>query len=323
MAKNDDKGLTLKQYYEWRRKDWYDLNVPWENVKAQHKLNIAAVDEAIRYHETKDRPLNILAVHGSGRHPKVSCALELSNSQLLLESGLDLALEELNPKPEVERLILREMFIEPCNNCVASCSAMCGFTCDCFPGDDMSTKAYPAVLRCDIMFMSTGVNQSMVSTRTKAFLDRLISVDGGYYRESESLEQKTSEFKQRMIKLSIDNPVYDQRMFGRVAAYFISSKDQNNVHPDPLGYSQLSYEDLVVGSLKSSNGDYGFFHADPYYVLAAAEADEDYSYDKAHYDKQKGYHNQSKEVVLAAVALAKRLKENPPEFKGGGRVNRT
>jgi multimeric flavodoxin WrbA len=51
---------------------------------------------------------------------------------------------------------------------------------DCFPWDPMQ-ELYPLVLKSDVMLCSTGVNQSAMSTRLKTFLDRLISLDGGFF----------------------------------------------------------------------------------------------------------------------------------------------
>lgn len=50
---------------------------------------------AIKYHETKDRPLNALVWYGSGRHSNMLRTPEVSNSQLQLEAGMYLAFEEL------------------------------------------------------------------------------------------------------------------------------------------------------------------------------------------------------------------------------------
>lgn len=307
-------------YRDLREKQWMGL-VEWESAKEQHKLNLKTLEAVQKWRENPNRALSVLMVHGSGRHPEVSCAKEMSNSQLLLERGFELAKAEFD-KHDVEenRLILREMVIEPCNNCVSTCSALCNFSCTCFPLDDMTVQAYPMMMWADVVLISTGVNQSMVSSRTKMFLDRLISLDGGYYMEE--LPIKDANFRDKMIKLSQEQPVYDQRLFGRVGGYIITSKDQDNKLEDGLDHTKYTYEDLVCGSLKSNFSDYGIFHADPYCYVAPADPHVEYSYDKVEYNKEE-HAEKAKEVALAALELAWKFRQNPPKFKGGARVNRT
>lgn len=315
------KYKNIRDYYrDLREKGWMGFST-WESAKKQHKLNLQTLKAVEEWRKNPQRPISVLMVHGSGRHPEVSCAKEMSNSQLILERGYDLAKAEFN-KHDVDenRLILREMYIEPCNNCVSTCSALCNFSCTCFVGDDMTVKAYPMILWADVILISTGVNQSMVSSRTKMFLDRLISLDGGYYMEE--LPVKDAAFRDKMIKLSQDKPVYDQRLFGRVAGYIITSKDHDNKLEDGIDHGKFSYEDLVAGSLKHNFADYGIFHADPYYHIAAADPNVEYSYDKVEYNKQE-HADKAKEVILAALELSYKFRVNPPKFKGGARINRT
>lgn len=94
-------------------------------------------------------------------------------------------------------------------------------------------ELYPLVLKCDVMLCSTGVNQSAMSTRLKTFLDRLISLDGGFFVGADQYEQKGPEWRDKCIALaarlsSTGQLHYDARMWGRVAAYFITSKDEKN-----------------------------------------------------------------------------------------------
>lgn len=312
---------NIRDFYRDLQEKGFMGLVDWKSSEEQHKLNLQTLKAVEEWRKNPSRPISVLMVHGSGRHPEVSCAKEMSNSQLILERGFELAKAEFD-KHDVDenRLILREMYIEPCNNCVSTCSALCNFSCTCFPGDDMTVKAYPMVLWADVIFISTGVNQSMVSSRTKMFLDRLISLDGGYYMEE--LPIKDAAFRDKMIKLSQEQPVYDQRLFGRVGGYIITSKDQNNNLEDGLDHGKYSYEDLVAGALKHNFSDYGIFHADPCHYVAAADPHVEYAYDKVEYNKQE-HADKAKEVVLAALELAWKFRQNPPKFKGGARVNRT
>ncbi len=312
----------LRNIYEQKKKGWWE-QVDFSAAKEQQSLNIKALEAVEKWRANEGRPISVLLIHGSGRHPTKSCAYELSNSQMLLEKGMELAEEEFEGDLDINRLVLREMYIEYCNNCVSTASALCGFSCDCYPGDDMSVKAYPMLLWSDIMLFSTGVNQSMVSSRLKAFLDRMISIDGGYYRRPEDMEPKEAVFREKMIRLSQEHPIYDQRLHGRIAGYVISSKDMNNQHDDGIDTGPFSYEQLVSGSLKKSMGDYGMFHADKWYVIAGSDPDVEYSYDKEYFNNNTKYHDQIKEMILSSLELAQKFRDKPPKYKGGARINRS
>lgn len=313
---------TLREIYDQKRKGWW-LQVDFEGARKQHGLNLKTLEAVMKWRENEGRPISLLLVHGSGRHPEMSCAKEGSNSQFLLERGVELAKEEFEGDLDINRLVLRELYIEPCNNCVSTCSALCGFSCDCWPGDDLSVRGYAMMLWADVVLFSTGINQSMVSTRLKAFLDRLISLDGGYYRRPEDLEPKNAQFREKMIRLSHDSPVYDARLHGRVAGYVVSTKDHHNTHEEVMDTGKYTYEELVTNSLKSSMGDYGFFHPEKWYVVAGADPDVDYSLDKDYYDKHTEYHEEVRDMVLSSLNLAKELRVKPKKFEGGARINRT
>jgi multimeric flavodoxin WrbA len=308
----DDK---LKRALEAFYGEWSEIpEISEDMIRKQHAVNTQNCKHALKHFHKKDRKLEVLVIHGSPRSA-ISCPQELSNSQALLRYGM----EAIPPHANVEEVNLRDYNISPCNGCVSSTSALCNFPCSCFPFDPMQ-KLYPKVLKCDVLLISTGVNQSMVSTRLKAFLDRLISLDGGYFIEPEQMGYKTPEFKARAVEISKNGAgEYNQRMFGRVAAYFISSKDQDNPMP-PTGWN---YGKTVAEALYHSNADYGIHHAEPYYVIAASNPFEDYSHDKYRLHKNKEAQDKAKEVVLKALELAKKFrKEGYPEFKPG-RYNRT
>lgn len=325
------KKRSLKEFYDDRRFDWYDHDdIDFKSAEEQHKTNLENCKKALEDREAKDRPIYVSVFHGSGRHPTESCAHELSNSQLLLERGLDLAREEWNGgnarRIEVETHVLREYILEPCNGCYSTASALCNFTCTCFPGDDISTRIYPSILRSDVLLWSTPVNQAYPATRVKTVLDRLISLDGGYY--SSTLPIKDQEYRQAAIALSTEHPVeYDPRMFGKVAAYFVSTKDLNNTIPEsapyPHEFKHLTYKDFVIGGLAHQGTEYGWYHADPFYAVAVASHDRELSYDKDEYDKDTKAHESARDTVLAALTLADKHIDNPPELKSKGRVNRT
>lgn len=318
--------MKLKDFYNQKRKDWYlHDDVDMESAKEQFGRNIEALKHAEEWREQEGRPITICVMHGSGRHPTVSCANEMSSSEMLLERGLELAKAELDEEPIVWTYKLREMMLEPCNGCVSTASSLCNFPCSCFPGDDISTKIYPAVMAADILLLSTPVNQSMISTRLKTVIDRLVAIDGGYFIEK--LPVKNQEWRDKMIQLSQEQPVYDQRMFGRIAGYFVTSKDVANTHQESAPYvpefKHLGYKEFVVGALAHQGTEYGWFHGDPFYVVAAADPDVEYSLDKDHYDQLNSSHEEAKDVVLAAIELARKFRDEPPKFTSAGRVNRT
>ena len=324
--------MKIKDFYNHRRRDWYDhKSIDIKSAQEQHTQNIKALENAKSWRE-KDSPITITVLHGSGRHPTESCANELSNSELLLERGLELAIADLKamqhspePDPVIWRFKLREMMLEPCNGCVSTASSLCNFPCSCFPADDITTKIYPAIMASDILLWSTPVNQSMVSTRTKTVIDRLISLDGGYF--TETLPVKDAKWREKMIELSQEEPVYDQRMFGKVAAYFVTSKDATNTHeesaPYPSEFRRLGYVDFVVGALGHQGTEFGWFHANPHYVVSVSEPDVDYSLDKQYFDRDTKAHKQARDVVISAIRLAARHRDNPPKMGSAGRVNRT
>lgn len=307
MSVDPEEFIRLRYKSEWFH------HVDEEVAKRYHAKNVERCQKAWKEYKEKGRPLRILAIYGSGRNKGESCAREESNSKLLLRTGL----AELPDGVEVEEVELRQYQIEFCNNCLSTASPWCGWPCDCFPLDGMQ-ELYPKAIRSDVLLMATGVNQSMISSRLKAFTDRLISADGGYFRDE--YRMKTEEFKQQCLTLAANEQVvYTPRLAGRVCGYFITSKDQNN----PLGPKhEYSYETLVAYALRSSYIDYGCFHADPWYVLAAANPHEDYQFDKAHYSKQKETQEQSKRVVAESIKLAKKIRREGYEMPVD-RINRT
>lgn len=319
----DAKNLVKIKYGEW-----WEAGIPPEDSKAKHGRNIDACLDAIREYNVPDRPLNILAVHGSSRSSLKSTAQELSNSMLLLRAGLEPYRN--NPDFSITEVSLKEHNIEPCEGCYSTSSALCGFPCNCFPWDPMQ-ELYPLVLACDVMLLSTPVNQSAMSSRLKMFLDRLVSLDGGFFVDKDQYESKGPEWRDKCIALAQNlnaqgNLKYSPRMWGKVAAYFISSKDDKNPHrtiAKPFE-SKTGYIEGVAESLRGGNADYGFFHAaENWYVGAASNPDEETSYDKRSLNSHPEILDQAKSVVQAAVELAEKHRINPPPFDGGARKNRT
>jgi len=305
IPESEQKQYSIPEYINAAYAEWWQF-LDMKEVAEVYKVNQKACKDAIK--EYKKGPIKVLAIHGSGRGNVItSCAHELSNSQMLLKEGLKVLDED---DVEVEEVVLRDYKIEPCNNCYSTSSALCGWPCDCFPIDPMQ-KLYPKVLRSEVLLMSTGVNQSAMSTRLKAFSDRLISLDGGYYREE--LQQKDNDFRQKMIKTSTEQKIiYDQRHQGRVCAFFISSKDERDMGgEDGYGRPFISYVTLVRESLYRGYHDYGCIFAEPWWAVFAANPYEEMSHDKQRLNKDKKAHARAREVVTAAVRKARVLRENP------------
>src|ERR1019366_1391674 len=223
--------MNPRDFVEIKYGQWWE-QVSQKATKTKHARNIRDCLGAVDYHNQKKRPLNVLLIHGSGRSSFSSAAQDPSNSQLLLRSAVEPF--RGNPAYEITEIALREYNVEPCEGCYSTSSALCGFPCNCFPWDPMQ-ELYPLVLKCDVMLCSTGVNQSAMSTRLKTFLDRLISLDGGFFVGADQYEQKGPEWRDKCIALgarlsSTGQLHYDARMWGRVAAYFITSKDEELCH---------------------------------------------------------------------------------------------
>jgi multimeric flavodoxin WrbA len=217
------KDIVRLKYGEW-----------WDRIsekasKKRHARNVRVCLDAVDYHNRENRPLDILLIHGSSRSSFKSSAKELSNSELLLRSAVEPWRE--NRAFKITEIALREYNVEPCEGCYSTSSALCGFPCNCFPWDPMQ-ELYPLVLRCDVMLCSTGVNQSAMSTRLKTFLDRLISLDGVFLSLPINTNRKGGVARQMSRSCSqtfnSGRLPYDARMWGRTAAYFITSKDEKN-----------------------------------------------------------------------------------------------
>jgi len=190
---------------------------------------------------------------------------------------------------------------------------------------------YPLVLKCDVMMCSTGVNQSAMSSRLKTFLDRLISLDGGFFVGPDQYESKGEDWRDKCLALAVKlsnsgRLHYDARMWGRTAAYFITIKDEKNDAETAARNFQepLSYIELVAHSLRDGNADYGFFH-DPHhwYVGAWADPDEELCYDKRYFSSNPKFVKKAHIVAKAAIDLALKLRKEPIPFDGGARKNRT
>jgi multimeric flavodoxin WrbA len=320
------KGMHIEDWQKLRDADWFDYVTDFEAVKKVHAQNVANCKNAVEEYKQTDRPLRILAVHGSARSSGKSAAAEISNSMMFLQECLKIV-PEIDPNIEIDQVALRDYNIEPCNGCLSTTSALCNFPCTCFPLDPMQ-KLYPKVLRSDIILCSTPVNQSAMSTRLKAFCDRLISLDGGFFIDVDQFAPKDMDFKSKMMAISASGAfAYDQRLFGRVAAYFISSKDEHNPnrsvnHLPDKRMDAVGYIEHVAYALRDNFESYGIFHHKNYFASFAAEPMIEYMWDKETLAKSKDSFRNGEQVVRNAIEFAQELKKAPPKFKTE-RYNRT
>jgi len=319
------RKLSTKDWKEIAHGEWYWYVSPEEGLKA-HAQNIKACERAIDGYNKKDRPLRVLVVHGSGRNTDESCAHERSNSAMFLEKGLEAI--EGDENIEVEAVHLRHYNISYCNGCYSSSSAHCHFPCTCHPLDPMQ-DLYPKILAADVLLISTGVNQSAMSSRLKAFCDRMISCDGGFYMDVKQFKDKFGGMKNsdtREAAIAIEKTKkfnYEQRLHGRVCAYFISSKDQNNTFSSVSGDERpLNYAEITAQSLKDGMEDYGMFHAKKWYAKAASNPNVGMYLDKETLSKNTKAHKEAKEVVKQAINLARKLRKKKPK-PVTDRINRT
>lgn len=508
MKKKWTPKLSAPQYNRITEGEWFEF-VDFSYAKKAHAKNIDECTKATKEYSEWPRNLRILAVHGSGRSSNATCAYEVSNSKVFLDTCLKNVLKN-HPGIELDIVNLREYNISPCNNCVSTSSAHCGFpcflepetevlqpkgwvainkikeaknekvlshkgkfrkylglrqtlpnntfsgdgyrifykildkeyqvfvtpdhkflsnfnfwiradhleinqkilwtgkicsecgckfsifeqknhnnfcskkceeifkgksnlfcsteyknfecvitnieiekvidkpiycvvgvekdssfitrgglishNCNCFPLDPMQ-KLYPKVLRSDILLCSTGVNQSAMSTRLKAFCDRLISVDGGFFVDKEQFTYKNAEWREKTMALAATTDIaYDQRMYGRVGAYFVSSKDENNPHPVlnhlKTKFDQFNYIEMTAQVLRDGFEAYGFFHDTDFYAGAASNPDIDYMYDKETLSLNTNALKYGEHVIEKAIKLSLDLKKNLPKFKTD-RYNRT
>lgn len=121
--------MKPKDYLEARygKKRGWSNHLPLATAGKQHDKNVDRVKAAWEFWLKKDRPIRILALAGSGRHPIEGCAHRESNSKMLMSTGLKAV--GGNKDVEIVQLALREYMIEPCNGCYSTSSTWCHFPC--------------------------------------------------------------------------------------------------------------------------------------------------------------------------------------------------
>jgi multimeric flavodoxin WrbA len=291
--------------------EWWQFVGEADAARA-HAENVARCKAAVAAFQAGG-PVKVLVVHASGRASARSAAGEPSNSQLLLGAGLA-ALRE-SPPPEgllVDEVSLRDYLISPCDACYSTSSACCTMPCTAFPLDGMQ-ELYPRVLWADLLLISTPTNQAAMSSRLKLFVDRLISLDGGYFVDADQYAPMDADFRARMLALATTAEVpYDQRLHNKVAAFFVANKDDRDTgYLDDNGVMIESYVQAVAKSLYRGFYNFGFAFPEPCYVAFRAVPNEDLAFDKQRLSEATGLHRKARELVLAAVGRVREVRRTP------------
>lgn len=177
--------------------------------------------------------IRVLGVSGSARG-LLDTAQEESNSEELLKKCLDCC-RKLGA--ETELIALRDYSIKYCRACYSTANTQCHFYCTCYPkgepnGDDMTNILYDKVLAAEVIIFTTPVNNFNMSTLMKAFIDRLISLDGSLPPANPDVpKDKDLNIKHmRYIKLTADNDVPGsgmlRRHLGKVAGIITTGHEE-------------------------------------------------------------------------------------------------
>lgn len=303
-------------YLRARYGDWRDF-LTHEQAAAQHARNVAACRAAAAEFAADfaaGGKLKVLALHSSGR-ASAGAAGEPSNSQLLLRHGLKALAAAAGRFPEgveVDEVSLGDYPIEPCAACYSTTSPACTFPCTPFPFDGMQ-ELYPKVLRADCILISAPTNQAAMPSRLKLFVDRLISLDGGYFVDADQYRAHDAAFRAEAIALAVAGDVrYDQRLHNKVAAFFISNKDDRDTgYEDDNGRLIQSYVGMVVESLYRGFYNFGCAFPDPCHVAFRAVPQEDMCYDKARLAAATPVLEAAGRLVLAALERVRSVRARP------------
>jgi len=106
-------------------KPWYE-KVSLQDANTVHMENVETITEMLERRKDKKRPIHIVGIAGSNRHPN-NPSHETSNSWLMIRK----AMEHLSHMDNVttHAFNLPTMEIEHCNGCRSSTSSLCRFPC--------------------------------------------------------------------------------------------------------------------------------------------------------------------------------------------------
>jgi multimeric flavodoxin WrbA len=208
-------------------KPWYE-KVSLQDANTVHMENVEGITEMLERRKDKKRPIHIVGIAGSNRHPN-NPSHETSNSWLMIRK----AMEHLSHMDDVttHAFNLPSMEIEHCNGCRSSTSSLCRFPCDCWPYDDMQ-DVYAQLTLADGILFGTPVASLQVGSRLKALIDRLISMDGGRFAPMYNVDGatwKNPESKNAEQRVGMRGDFrYVQRLAGKVCAAFATGKDSGS-----------------------------------------------------------------------------------------------
>jgi hypothetical protein len=311
--------------------EWFREVIPFEKGTSEsHRRTVEKLRDIEWWRKQPDRPVAVCVLHCS--HAR------RSSSERLLEAGIDAALPQFDRPVEIERFKLMEHAhdLHFCSACLSYASALCHFPCDCWPDDIISREILPAIMKADVLLWSLPVYEAGNPSMACVLIERMISLDGGYFIE-EASRDKFDEYMEprpalleQMIAISRDEMVYDQRLWGKVAAFVETSKDYDFPEdaiqvPRTYGeFTAMGYRETTIGRLRLSSSDRGFLFRDPYYVMAPAFAHEDYCNDGKHYLNPANANVLAAEhTVLDVLRYAEQERKNPTPFPGDSRRMRT
>ncbi|UCG92807.1 MAG: NAD(P)H-dependent oxidoreductase [candidate division WOR-3 bacterium] len=225
------KRARHKKYTEKELMKLLDVDVA--TLRRFKQIQNETIAEAKLMRGRRNKKIKILGVSGSARG-KLDMAQEESNSEELLMICLAHC-ERLGAEPELIKL--RDYRIEHCRACYSTTNTQCHFYCTCYPkgepqGDDMTNILYDKVLEADAIIFATPVNNFNMSTLTKAFVDRCISLDGSLKPANPQVpKDKGLNIKHmKFIELTADNSVPGsgmlRRFLGKVAGIIATGHEE-------------------------------------------------------------------------------------------------
>ena len=209
------------------------LRVDARTLARFKEIQQQGIESAKEMGKPRTGKIRVLGVSGSARG-LLDTAQEESNSEELLKKCLDCC-RELGA--ETELIALRDYSIKYCRACYSTANTQCHFYCTCYPkgepnGDDMTNILYDKVLAAEVIIFTTPVNNFNMSTLMKAFIDRLISLDGSLPPANPDVpKDKDLNIKHmRYIKLTADNDVPGsgmlRRHLGKVAGIITTGHEE-------------------------------------------------------------------------------------------------
>jgi multimeric flavodoxin WrbA len=232
-ARAVQKGATpaKKEYTDQELVDL--LQVDAHTLARFKEIQRQTIGQARMMAQPRIGSIKVLGVSGSARG-LMDTAQETSNSEELLDDCL------ANCRAlgaETERIALRDYDIKHCRACYSTANTQCHFYCSCYPkgepnGDDMTNILYDKVLAAEVIIFATPVNNFTMSTLMKAFIDRLISLDGSLPPANPNVpkDRDLNIKHMRYIKLTADNEVPGsgmlRRHLGKVAGIITTGHEE-------------------------------------------------------------------------------------------------